>query len=195
MLRSDCGTAMAFWGRFSSGHNTDSSAGVNDGSPANRAVHVLAPAGAAGQPLPRGNSPAVNNGRPLTSTQAFGIAPASHYRSSRPGNSGGLLGALILAGALIMVVLADSHTRKQLADAFLSSSSGPAMAEQAYFQIGSTKEEVTQVQGAPTDDRGSVWRYGRSEVRFAGDRVYAWRSSPANRLKTLPSVSSFSLSR
>lgn len=106
-----------------------------------------------------------------------------------------MLAAFILSGALIALALADSHTRKQLADALLPSSNVPAMLQQSYFQIGSTKEEVTQVQGAPTEARGSVWRYGRSEVRFAGDRVCGWRTSPGSRLRTLPSVSSFSLNQ
>ncbi len=106
-----------------------------------------------------------------------------------------MLAAFILTGALITLLFTDSKIKEQLADAlFPSATSGAALEQTSYIQIGSTKDDVIKVQGMPTEDRGNVWRYGRSELRFAGGRVWQWHSSPGNPLKTLPPVSSFSLS-
>lgn len=52
------------------------------------------------------------------------------------------------------------------------------------FGIGSTKEQVRAAQGSPSTESDTVWRYGASEVYFAGGRVVGWNAAPANPLRT-----------
>jgi hypothetical protein len=181
---------MAFWGRFFSGHhhNTGSSAAsMHSGLAESSAT----PGSAAGNKLPMGDLGDVCGGRPLTATRAFEMPTANLYQRSRPITSGGLLAVLMATWALVIFMLTDSHARRQIADALIFPNES-ATIQPNYFAIGSTKEEVISVQGTPTEESGSVWRYGRSEVRFAGVRVCGWRSSPGIHLKTLPLVPSFS---
>lgn len=51
------------------------------------------------------------------------------------------------------------------------------------FSIGSSKEDVRMVQGAPSQERDATWDYGVSKVYFRGDRVSGWHESPLNPLK------------
>lgn len=46
-----------------------------------------------------------------------------------------------------------------------------------FFTLGSTKEWVSLVQGAPFQIKGDVWKYGFSTVTFRGDAVIGWKSS------------------
>ena len=52
------------------------------------------------------------------------------------------------------------------------------------FTLGSPKDEVLLVQGAPTEATPGVWKYGNSEVYFVQDRVASWSNSAENPLKT-----------
>lgn len=51
------------------------------------------------------------------------------------------------------------------------------------FGIGSTKEEVRSLQGAPVIESESVWDYGLSKVYFENGRVAGWSNSPMRPLK------------
>jgi hypothetical protein len=51
------------------------------------------------------------------------------------------------------------------------------------FGMGSTKRDVTLIQGTPTRRTENTWFYGESEVYFAGDRVVGWRNAPRNPLR------------
>jgi len=51
------------------------------------------------------------------------------------------------------------------------------------FTLGSAKDEVLLVQGAPTEATAGVWKYGRSEVYFVQDHVASWSNSLENPLK------------
>jgi len=52
-----------------------------------------------------------------------------------------------------------------------------------YFRIGSTKDEVRAIQGAPVVETEAVWYYAPSRVYFKNDRVIRWENSPAQPLK------------
>jgi hypothetical protein len=52
-----------------------------------------------------------------------------------------------------------------------------------YFRIGSTKDEVRAIQGAPIVETDAVWYYAPSRVYFRNDRVIRWENSPAQPLK------------
>jgi hypothetical protein len=52
-----------------------------------------------------------------------------------------------------------------------------------YFRIGSTKDEVRAIQGAPVVETDAVWYYAPSRVYFQNDRVIRWENSPAQPLK------------
>lgn len=75
--------------------------------------------------------------------------------------------------------------RRSLDKAWTELKSSPSLASESprYFGMGSGKEEVRAVQGAPTRSTDTVWTYGRSEVYFAGDRVVGWRIAPGYPLK------------
>lgn len=51
------------------------------------------------------------------------------------------------------------------------------------FTLGSTKEEVRAVEGAPMFESPEIWDYGLSKVYFRDDRVVGWESSPLRPLK------------
>jgi isocitrate lyase len=67
--------------------------------------------------------------------------------------------------------------------------SQPVRTAKGYFTIGSTKDEVLAVQGAPTEFTDLVWYYGSSSVFFRGNRVTRWDVSSGSPLKVqmLPS--------
>jgi curved DNA-binding protein CbpA len=52
-----------------------------------------------------------------------------------------------------------------------------------YFTVGSTKNDVVRVQGAPSSLTGNVFRYGLSEVYFKNGRVESWHIDPSSPLK------------
>ncbi|MBI4535581.1 MAG: hypothetical protein HY708_04830, partial [Ignavibacteriae bacterium] len=52
-----------------------------------------------------------------------------------------------------------------------------------FFMIGSTKDDVLNVQGTPTQFTDDVWRYGSSMVYFEGGHVANCYNSPANPIK------------
>lgn len=54
----------------------------------------------------------------------------------------------------------------------------------AGFTVGSTKDQVRAIQGAPTRATADVWYYGESEVHFINNRVVLWRSSSTSPLRT-----------
>lgn len=43
--------------------------------------------------------------------------------------------------------------------------------DKAYFELGSTKDEVLSVQGRPSNIVGTVWYYSASKVEFIGGKV------------------------
>jgi len=56
----------------------------------------------------------------------------------------------------------------------------------AAFTLGSTKEDVRRVMGAPTSvdtTFGERWNYGMADVEFRDGKVFAWRSSAFDHLK------------
>jgi hypothetical protein len=52
-----------------------------------------------------------------------------------------------------------------------------------YFTVGSTKAEVSAVQGPPTRTSEHVWEYGGSRVYFRYGRVSKWDMWPRSPLK------------
>jgi hypothetical protein len=52
-----------------------------------------------------------------------------------------------------------------------------------YFTVGSTKNDVVRVQGAPSSLTGNVFRYGLSEIYFKNGRVESWHIDPSSPLK------------
>jgi hypothetical protein len=46
-----------------------------------------------------------------------------------------------------------------------------------HFDVGSSKEEVRDLQGTPLSETESVWNYGPSKVYFERDRVVRWEST------------------
>jgi len=51
------------------------------------------------------------------------------------------------------------------------------------FGVGSTKDEVRAIQGAPVAETGSVWYYGSSKVYFERGYVVHWEESPMQPLR------------
>ena len=51
-----------------------------------------------------------------------------------------------------------------------------------FFTLGSSKEEVVQMQGEPEQVRHGVFRYGFSSVFFENDEVVGWHQSPGTQL-------------
>jgi hypothetical protein len=52
-----------------------------------------------------------------------------------------------------------------------------------HFDVGSTKEEVRELQGVPMSESDSVWSYGPSKVYFERDRVVRWEADPLHPLR------------
>ena len=52
-----------------------------------------------------------------------------------------------------------------------------------YFTVGSTKNEVLNVQGKPAYFNDQLWTYGASHIQFRDGRVISWHNSPLNPLK------------
>ena len=67
------------------------------------------------------------------------------------------------------------------AEAEAQQEEGDEVFEQSYvdtfFTLGSSKEWVSLVQGAPFQIKGDVWKYGFSTIAFKGDKVIGWKSS------------------
>jgi hypothetical protein len=61
----------------------------------------------------------------------------------------------------------------------------------AYITVGSTKDEVLAIQGAPSRFSAQVWEFGPSRLYFNGDRVVRWEVWPHFPLKVrlLPATS------
>jgi hypothetical protein len=52
-----------------------------------------------------------------------------------------------------------------------------------FFGVGSTKDEVRAVQGAPVTETDNVWYYAPSKVYFEHNRVVRWEESPMQPLR------------
>lgn len=52
-----------------------------------------------------------------------------------------------------------------------------------YFTVGSTKDDVVRVQGAPTRSTNTRLSYGLSEVYLKDGRVQSWKMNPSSPLK------------
>jgi len=59
----------------------------------------------------------------------------------------------------------------------------PVRIRPGVFGLGSTKEEVREIQGAPILETATVWDYGPSRVFFESDRVVRWEESPVQPLR------------
>jgi hypothetical protein len=46
-----------------------------------------------------------------------------------------------------------------------------------FFTLGTDKELVSLIQGAPFQIKGDVWKYGFSTITFKNDKVVGWKSS------------------
>jgi len=49
---------------------------------------------------------------------------------------------------------------------------------EGYFAVGSTKNQVREIQGTPVTETDSVWDYAPSRVFFEHNRVVRWEESP-----------------
>jgi hypothetical protein len=49
---------------------------------------------------------------------------------------------------------------------------------EGYFSVGSTKDEVRSIEGAPITETESVWDYGQSQIYFERNHVVRWNESP-----------------
>ena len=78
-----------------------------------------------------------------------------------------------------------------LANRVNSGNSAAVKVPATFFTIGSTKDEVLTVQGAPTEFGEYVWKYGLSSVHFQNGRVASWDVFPGQplRVKLIPSAS------
>lgn len=54
----------------------------------------------------------------------------------------------------------------------------PVLSGERQFGMGSTKEQVREVQGVPVTATETVWDYGPSRVYFEHNRVVRWETSP-----------------
>lgn len=52
-----------------------------------------------------------------------------------------------------------------------------------FFSVGSTKQEVRAIQGAPLRETDALWEYRVSRIYFKNDRVTSWYSSPLDPLR------------
>lgn len=63
-------------------------------------------------------------------------------------------------------------------------SSNPFLhSHERHFNIGSTKDEVRAIQGAPVSETEAVWDYAPSRVYFQHNRVIRWQESPLQPLR------------
>jgi hypothetical protein len=49
---------------------------------------------------------------------------------------------------------------------------------EGYFAVGSTKNQVREIQGTPVRETDTIWDYAPSRVFFEHDRVIRWEESP-----------------
>lgn len=54
----------------------------------------------------------------------------------------------------------------------------PPQLREGLFDVGSTKDEVRSILGAPVTETENVWDYGPSRVYFEHNRVVRWETSP-----------------
>ncbi|MGC2518187.1 MAG: J domain-containing protein [Burkholderiales bacterium] len=59
----------------------------------------------------------------------------------------------------------------------------PVQLREGSFSIGSTKDEVREIQGAPVTETDTVWDYGPSRVYFQHNRVVRWENSALQPLR------------
>ncbi len=62
------------------------------------------------------------------------------------------------------------------------SDKGPSPPVKKLFSVGSTKQEVRAIQGAPLRETDTLWEYRVSRIYFKNDRVTSWYSSPLDPL-------------
>ncbi|MGH7771197.1 MAG: J domain-containing protein [Candidatus Binatia bacterium] len=73
-----------------------------------------------------------------------------------------------------------SHISKNLKVRILPGSDTSEAKSRGYFTIGSTKDEVVEIQGTPSSVTGNTWHYGDSLVDFYRDRVSDYSNSSKN---------------
>jgi hypothetical protein len=59
----------------------------------------------------------------------------------------------------------------------------PGQIQEGTFEVGSTKNDVWAIQGAPVTETDTVWDYGPSRVYFKNNRVIYWEESPMRPLR------------
>lgn len=59
----------------------------------------------------------------------------------------------------------------------------PVVANKAFIERGSTKDEVLALQGTPWRQTDREWVYGASRIFFSGERVIGWEESSMHPLK------------
>ncbi len=65
--------------------------------------------------------------------------------------------------------------------------SGERESNKEFFTLGSSEQEVLQVQGAPTSVKGRIWLYGLSEVFFKEGRVERYNNFDGNlKIRLMP---------
>jgi hypothetical protein len=114
--------------------------------------------------------------------------------AARPGSRGraGYLAGAVIAAGLIAFFWWKQHDQATPAIAPPGPTREPAIQPPAPhavgdgFTIGSTRDEVRKVMGAPTaidHTFGERWSYGMAEIEFRDGKVFAWRSSAFDKLK------------
>ncbi|MCF7807091.1 MAG: J domain-containing protein [Candidatus Marinimicrobia bacterium] len=110
---------------------------------------------------------------------------------------------LVLVGFVFVMMTSMKDSRKEQVEAYLKQreelkqsppSRAPALIEEpveekeapveeasayadTFFTLGSSKAWVSEVQGAPFQIKGDVWKYGFSTITFSGNTVIGWKSS------------------
>ncbi|MEL1263986.1 J domain-containing protein [Pseudoxanthomonas putridarboris] len=119
-----------------------------------------------------------------TPSPAVATPPASGEATARA-RSGWLMVALcVLAGGLLWTAWENHSTASSDEPDDVDVVYAPPKSGPDHLVMGMDMEAVLQVQGAPTRQGSTVWEYGPSWVRFEGDRLVEWYSSPLYRLKT-----------
>lgn len=97
---------------------------------------------------------------------------------------------LVLAGAWTLWQLLPSSSTTPRVDAESAADSGvpmsipePVSTSVASLALGMSKEQVRALEGEPPLVRGDRWEYGASWIRFEGERVVEWHSSPLSALR------------
>lgn len=134
-----------------------------------------------------GAMPQVRFSVPEARVQVVPAAPARHRGRLR---AGWMLLCLVVAGALAWLFLGQSPARVEEPAPALPAARplGAATASGPVLDLGMSREDVRAIEGEPLGIHGDRWDYGPSWVRFEGDRVVDWYSSPLHSLGPIPTT-------